>query len=378
MTAVVEETPRARGRTLQALAEEVDRIQKASADYIADTRQMGFHCTEDGECMLAIDSAEEDGGLGEFGIRPVAHEQIALYTGIPKVFYDRLRFGREAKSGRGAREALPELLAHNVETIFRAQPAKRMVRTLDGKARAFLSNRYRRLDNYHLLEVAVLPTVAEMPGAIVDGEVTERRLYLNVRLPKVEAEIKVGDPVQAGFLVTNSEVGLGRLGVQLRVYTLACKNGMVVPDFALTKYHVGKQIAGDGDEAYQFFADETLAADDHAYFLKVRDMVRAIADEAKFKQICIQLRELTETKPMENPVEAVKRLAKPLEITEKEQTGLLTHLVTGGDLTAYGAMNAVTRLAQDAGDYDRRYELESAGGKVLALTEQEWAAIAAA
>ena len=41
-----------------------------------------------------------------------------------------------------------------------------MVRTLDGNARAFLSDRYRRLDNYDLL-AHVLPMLRELPDARV-------------------------------------------------------------------------------------------------------------------------------------------------------------------------------------------------------------------
>ena len=59
------------------------------------------------------------------------------------------------------RSDAPALLAHNVNHWFKTQPAERMVRTLDGKARAFLSNRYRRLDNFDLLH-AVMPVLAEL------------------------------------------------------------------------------------------------------------------------------------------------------------------------------------------------------------------------
>lgn len=41
----------------------------------------------------------------------------------------------------------PELLAQNLNCWFTKEPAQRMLRTLDGTARAYLSNRYRRIDN---------------------------------------------------------------------------------------------------------------------------------------------------------------------------------------------------------------------------------------
>jgi hypothetical protein len=74
----------------------------------------------------------------------------------------------------------PELLARNVNHWFAAKPAQRMVRTLDGGARAFLSSRYARIDNLEVAET-VLPVLGQMADRhggmeIVSTEVTEHRL----------------------------------------------------------------------------------------------------------------------------------------------------------------------------------------------------------
>jgi hypothetical protein len=62
-----------------------------------------------------------------------------------------------------------------------------MVRTLDGKMRAFLSDRYRRLDNYDLAE-AVLPILVEMGEGIriVSTELTDSRMYIKVINERLE------------------------------------------------------------------------------------------------------------------------------------------------------------------------------------------------
>ena len=57
-----------------------------------------------------------------------------------------------------------------------------MVRTLDDRIRAFVSNKYRRLDNFDLIE-AVLPTLEEGNANIVSCEVTEKYLYLKAIMP---------------------------------------------------------------------------------------------------------------------------------------------------------------------------------------------------
>ena len=88
---------------------------------------------------------------------------------------------------------------------------------------------------------------------------------------KLKAEVGVGDVVQAGFVVSNSEVGLGSLKVEPLIYRLVCKNGLIVKDFAQKKYHVGRQVAAEDDAAYELYSDETLAQDDKAFFMKVQE-----------------------------------------------------------------------------------------------------------
>jgi len=69
-----------------------------------------------------------------------------------------------------------------------------------------LSDRYRRLDNYELAE-NVLPILQRLEGARFESvELTETKMYLKVVTPRVEYEIAPGDVVQAGIVITNSEV----------------------------------------------------------------------------------------------------------------------------------------------------------------------------
>ena len=51
---------------------------------------------------------------------------------------------------------------------------------------------------------------------------------------------------------------------------------------------------------------------------------------------------------------------------------MLRHLITAGDLSGYGLVNAVTHYSQDVDDYDRATEFESLGGKLIELPAPEW------
>src|SRR6185369_9125843 len=100
------------------------------------------------------------------------------------------------------------------------------VRTFDNQVRAFLSDSYRPLDNFDLAE-AVLPKLAGLGCRVESCEVTESRFYLKAVTERISGEVKKGDVVQAGLVVSNSEVGQGALRIEELDFRLVCLNGMI-------------------------------------------------------------------------------------------------------------------------------------------------------
>ena len=271
----------------------------------------------------------------------------------------------------------PELLAQNVNSWFAMTPQKRMVRTLDGNARAFLSERYRRIDNAEIAE-AVLPILAEMPDVRIEScEITESKMYLKAVNPRLTAEVVPGDIVQSGILITNSEVGMGSMSIQPLVYRLVCTNGMVVNDARTRKYHVGR--GNEAAEDYTLYSSETLAADDRALLLKVRDTVRAVVDQTRFERVIEMMREAKEAKITSTDIpQMVELAAADYGLNKAEGSGVIDHLIRGGDLSLYGLSNAITRAAQDVESYDRSTEMESIGYTVLGMSRSDWQRLNAA
>ena len=338
------------GKTLEQLGVKLQRQRNSRANYIADTRQLNF-TTNDNRSQITFESGNK---TMEFGINPLAHQQIASRLGIPLKYYQRMQ------------AETPSLLDTNVNRWLEQTPARRMLRVMDGNIRAFLSDRYRRLDNLELC-ASVLPIIHEMKGAIIEScEVTEAHLYLKVVNKKMKTEVAVGDVVQAGFVISNSEVGLGHLTVEPMIFRLVCKNGLICKDFSQKKRHIGRQVE-NYDTAYEIYSDETLAQDDKAFFMKVQDTVRTAVDENKFMLTVNRLQEAMEIPLEHNPMEEVELLADRFSLTETEQGDILRQLFKGGDCSRYGLLNAVTAASQNAEDYERATELERIGGEILAL-----------
>jgi hypothetical protein len=181
-----------KGLTLNELAAKITANSKAKVDLVADSNSLEMRAQSirsTPEEVSRIQTALVVPDNGSFPLQPLAHEQVGSFLKIPKPYYDRMLAEK------------PTLLAQNVNTWLQTEPRKRMIRTLHGRARAFLSNRYQRVDNNEIAEVA-LPVLFDLPGVqIVSSEVTEKRLYIHFVVPTIQGEVKRGDVVQAGGVI---------------------------------------------------------------------------------------------------------------------------------------------------------------------------------
>ena len=347
------------GRTLQELAIEIDRQAKTKKDFLADTTAMSVIPHEEGIRFQA------EGMSADFGINDIAHSQIGQHLEIPARYYERMR------------TESPELLSQNINHwLHNRAPERRMLRTLDGNLRAFLSAKYRRIDNMEIAET-VLPIISRMEGATVEScQITEQKMYIKVVNPRITTEVRKGDIVQAGIVISNSEVGMGSVSISPLIYRLVCSNGMIAAQ-QVRKNHVGR--LNDADVDMSIFRDETIEADDRAFLMKVQDAVNAAVDQTVFEKIVQQMRDATEAKIEAASVPKVVELAsKQFHISQFESEGVLGHLIGGGDLSLYGMANAVTRYAQDVSSYDRSTELEQIGYSILTVAPTIWRGILSA
>jgi len=350
------------GRSLINLAQELERQLASKRDLIVPSSLLRCHTDEEGSCRMSIDA--KDGG-GDYGITNLARHQLAEKLKIPFTYFERMRTEQ------------PALLDSNVNAWLQADNDRRMIRTLDSQVRAVLSERYRRLDNYDLAK-NVLPILQRLADARFESvELTDTKMYLKIITPRVEYEMAPGDIVQAGIVITNSEVGCGNLSVQPLVYRLICRNGLIASDRALRKTHIGRVLQSE-EEAITVFRDDTLAADDKAFFMKVRDVVEAAVSEATFHQVAEKMQRTLDIKLKGDPVKAVEVLANRYVLNESERAGVLRQLIVEGDLSAYGLVNAVTHYSADVEDYDRATEFEALGGKLIELSSNEWKELAEA
>jgi len=335
--------------TIEKLKRELQRQRAARQDLVADTRCLAME-TKDGCSTLSVTT--ENGDMLYYEVNPLAHRQIADRLKIPFGYYEKMQ------------QSAPALLDRNVNNWFQQTPETRMLRILDGNLRAFLSSRYRRLDNLELLQT-VLPEIEKLRGAYIDSmDVTDTHLYIKVVNKSLKSEIDVGDIVYSGFVLSNSEVGKGAINVSPMLFRKVCSNGLIINQLGNRKYHAGKTVE-DTDSAYELYSDETMALDNATYFSKAKDIIKATVNEIDFERICGQLRTAKNVPMGENPMATVEFLADRYVLSKQEKASVLMHYLRDEGQSLYGLTNAVTRTAQEADSYNRSVELEKIGGVLL-------------
>ena len=356
------------GMTVPDMVTEIERQVATRKDYLAPTSKLRMIP----EAMGGVGPVHLAGLNGaEYGLRPLAHGQLAQELGIPKAYYDRML------------KDSPDLLAQNVNHWMHSEPKTRMVRTLDHEVRAILSDRFRPLDNYDLMQAA-LPALRERNLRLVSSTLTDTRLYLKVTDPALSAPAprprRVGDLVEGGIVIRNSEVGDGALAIEALLFQLSCLNGAII-GIAVRKFHVGKR-AEYSEDVLSILSNEARQASDKAFWLVFRDAVKAAFDPKIFegnveKMTAAADRAIATTK-IEKVIENVVEVTLGARGSDTIKGSLLKHFVEGGDLTQWGLSYAMTLAAQADGlDYETATEMERAGGQVITLSQKDWEAVAA-
>lgn len=361
------------GLSLVELATKIERQQSTKKDLVASTEHMQV-AVEDSKVKLKVGN----GDGYSFDVNEVAHQQLAQHTNVPAAYYKKMQ------------QEAPELLAHNVNTWLKKTPAKRMVRTMDGTARAFLSDRYRPLENSDLAE-AVLPVLLELGVEVMSAQITDTRLYIKAIDKSVVRDIPAGHHIGDGthtivkarqlspsITISNSEVGMGALSIQGGVFDGFCTNLAVFGERSMRKYHVGGKHEIAGEELYALLSESTRRITDAAVWAQVRDVVKGAFEVAKFDALVGKIQGTQQEKIEGDVVKVLDFSAKKFGINEGEKASVLRHLIEGGDLSRFGLYNAITRTAEDLPDYDRASEFERLGGKVIELPANDWKELAKA
>jgi len=240
-----------------------------------------------------------------------------------------------------------------------------------GIARAFLSDRYRTIDNYDVLMATLEGVKSAGVEVNIDGaDVSDHRMALRLTCPEVQqyseeilrgytspftGESGTDNPtIFAGLVIKNSETGGGAFSIVPRLVVKVCNNGLQMTRDAMRAVHLGSKL----EEGVITWSEETQQQELSLITTKTRDAVATFLDVEYMKSKIDELHQLAGIE-VKQPPKTMKMISKKSGWSETEEQDILKHFYQGGDNSALGVAQAITSFAQTVKKTDRQDELES-------------------
>ena len=308
----------------------------------------------------------------------VMHTHLQDKLGIPTKYYNRL-LSLENK----------DLLDRNVTYWLQESKSNHLLRCFvdkenkHGFARALLSDRFKVIDNYDIM-LTVLAAIKESGLDIqIDTsdergqtgcDLTEKSMYLRFICPNIQINSPellkmyrpdglpntVGDGIISGFVIKNSEVGMGQFSISPRAKVLACKNGMVTTKDDFSKTHLGAKMS---EYTTIEWSEETKQKNLNLIISQIKDCIKKYVSEEYLGNTIKHF--IEKNKNLEFPLDAVKAATISLNINEDKANDIINSFIKSGDMSAFGVTQAITYFAHTKADADEQYELEHKAVEIL-------------
>ena len=357
--------------TFQQLHEELERQKESKKDRICENFDLECARLEykiessiEGEPDLEVeDIGIKIDEIGHLPMTELAQIQLATKLEIPVTYWNKCRHQEKL-----------DLLTLNINEWLEEYPKRILVRTLEfggiQTCRAFLSDRYRRIDNWDLLfatmdEFATIEKTNGTPVNIDICSLTLNNMYVRAHIPAIKEEIVSGDPASPAIVISNSEVGAGRILVEPMIVRWN-KGTAIIGTKKLSKYHVGKKIDWTG-----ILSNETIELQDKEMWSTICDYIRHTFDESFFQEMLLMLRE-AKTVELINPAVQIENFAIRFRLTDDRKEMLMNKFLKEGDDSKCGFVSAVTTYAAGCANMNDRIKLERAAGELLGMDGEKF------
>ena len=354
---------RAIQRTLGQTTKTIERVQReVPRDAIVRANALAFE-HDDTHLFMA-------GGGQEWRLHNHALIQVAEQASVPKAYVDTLSLDAE--------EWQRNLLDQVLTTTFQHSPDRHLVRAIgleNGvlEARGFLSDKFRRLDSRPLLDTFV-KEVQSFGARPYAGTVTDTRVSIKALLPKpiifevpdgaIRPDHQGGAGIEAialGVEWRNSDYGASRNNLAIFLLRLWCLNGAVLDDI-MRQVHLGGRL----DDSIEF-SERTYQLDTAASVSALRDVIRGVLAPQKVQETVARIQALSG-----QVIDWTKVKAQFAKGLTKEELRKVSEAYEGPDVqnlppgdTAWRASNALSWIANQTDNTERRLELEKLAGTIL-------------
>lgn len=299
----------------------------------------------------------------DWGVHDNAWQQICGKTGFPKQYAEKLR---ESDWGR-------ELVSLNLNTIFANQEKRRyLIRSVDGQARGFLSDRYRRLDMRPIMD-NIFAEAQEVGAVVIQAKASDVKGEVKFAYPAILEPVK-DEPILFWVSARASDFGDSKVEINIGITRAWCTN-FATTDSLFSQVHLGKQLPDNIE-----FSEETYKKDTAFVVSATRDTFKHGFSEKTIALLCEKIKKAAEEPAPKDIGQALRRAG----LSKGEQEACETlyampdiEVLPKGD-TMWRFSNAVSFLAQSTKSVDRQLELEEIAGDLLKAHQKKAQQIAVA
>lgn len=370
----------ARNATLNDLADLLTKQQARKVDMVVSNDQISY---SEGQLLVnGVAPMLEDSGVtevnGVYVPTEVFEEGISDKLGIPLPYLRRMRAEKVGLLDRNVNAWLEGERNYLLRCFKPDTPGT------PGIARAFLSDRFKTIDNLDVL-TAILQGVKNVGThvEVVGCDLSDRRMSIRFKAPEVTAyahqlvknyrspfsgRMGMDNPtVFAGLAAGNSETGNGAFTIVPRMILKVCDNGATITKDAMREVHLGGKL----EEGVIDWSTETQERAVELIISKTQDAVRTFLDAGYMTRVIADLEAKSGTeltgKHKDGAAGALGVICKRLAFSQEAAAGILDMFIKGADTTAGGVMQAVTAYAQTVDDPDKANAIEEVGVRALEL-----------
>lgn len=339
--------------------------------YLDHARGLGLRDSEDWKIEVSH-------GTPAIPLNDTAKGQLLEKLGVPGRFHNDLM-------GRGYSDVAAQLLRE----LLQRENRRVLVRTLDGRARAVLSDRYRIVSNSDLFfcaadkfrdvgaevwQARLWDDGFQMYGVAghIAGEVTTDRTFDPGDGWRSRWYGNAGDVHNPAVSISNSETGTGGLHVRIAILRRVCQNFCIWQD-GVSQVHIGKKLSVDEGI---ILSEETKELEGKMLYSTIKDAIGTAFNEERFRELIAAMNGAT-ADVIDEPKLAVDNVCRAYSISEDAKAAILAELRHSGDRSRFGLVQAVTHTAHGS-EAAHAVELETLGGELLSMTSGKFAALATA
>jgi hypothetical protein len=260
---------------LQAMISNVNDLDGKKIDFNVNTgRHLSINTDQDNNPVI---HAEIDGlPTQHFYMNDVARDQIFTHADINQ------------NTAQSLLDRAPAEFCSVINKLWHDSPSDRILRAYDGAPafhgvadynvlRGYVSNKFLRFDHTDVLN-NIMPLIidGDHDYSVTAATLTDRNMRVTFRSNTIQGsdDRAVGDIMALGFVISNSEVGLGSLSLQELIITLACLNGMQSTNVlsSIRAKHLTSAISCDGSHGGVIPADVTASQ------IQAKDLYRSASN----------------------------------------------------------------------------------------------------